>query len=158
MKLFTSLKNLVAYSLVLLVTVCGLLLTPPNALAVSVDFGATQYLAFDAGTQTQDVDAAIASYRSLKGKVSKNETLTTDEVKGALGVINAKINAAVQEKKDVLAADPSASTESFDSSIASYRSLKGKVSKNETLTIDETKDVLKAINSKINALVQEKKA
>ncbi|WP_158507347.1 hypothetical protein [Nostoc piscinale] len=46
-----------------------------------------------------------------------------------LKVVNAKINAAVQDKKDLLASDPSASTESFDSSIASYKSLKGKVSK-----------------------------
>jgi uncharacterized coiled-coil DUF342 family protein len=159
MNLLTSLKNLVAYSLVLLVTVGSLLLTPPNALAASVGVGATQYLAFNAtSAQTQDIDSAIAAYRSLKGKVAKGEALTTDEIKETLKTINAPINALVQQKKDLLASEPSAQTQDIDSAITSYRSLKGKVSKGETLTIDEIKEVLKGINAPINTLVQQKKA
>ncbi|MEA5611959.1 hypothetical protein VB671_04305, partial [Nodularia spumigena UHCC 0040] len=88
-------------------------------------------------TSTGSIDEAVASYRSLKGKVAKQQSLSIDEIKQALGVINDKINTLVQEKKDLLAADSNASTDNLDSSIASYRSLKGKVAKQQSLSIDE---------------------
>ncbi|WP_445638362.1 Chromosome partition protein Smc [Nostoc sp. DSM 114161] len=161
MKLFTSLKNLVAYSLVLLITVCSLLLAPPSV-AASVDVAATQYLA-DATTQTQTItpeiiDDAIADYRSLKGKISKNQDLEIDDIKDILEVINVEINALVQGKKDLLAVDSAAPTQDIDDSIADYRSLKGKISKNQDLEIDEIKGILKLLNTRINGLVELKKA
>jgi hypothetical protein len=88
MKIFPSLKKFVVYSLVLLVSVCSLLFTAPTAIA-AVDVS-TQYIAFD--TSTGSIDEAVASYRSLKGKVAKQQSLSIDEIKQALGVINAKIN------------------------------------------------------------------
>ncbi|HLO88523.1 MAG TPA: NAD(P)H-quinone oxidoreductase subunit 4 [Nostocaceae cyanobacterium] len=157
MKFFTSVKNLFLYSLALLITISSLWLTPASSFAAPLDLGAGQYIAFDTTAQTQAIDDSIAIYRSLKGKVSKGETLTTDEIKVILNEINAKINPLVQAKKDLLADDPNAQTQSVDDSIAFYRSLKGKVSKNEPLTIDEIKVVLKGINDEINALVVEKK-
>uniref|UniRef100_UPI0030D91424 NAD(P)H-quinone oxidoreductase subunit 4 n=1 Tax=Nodularia spumigena TaxID=70799 RepID=UPI0030D91424 len=143
MKIFPSLKKFVVYSLVLLVSVCSLLFTAPTAIA-AVD-GSTQYIAFDTSTSTGSIDEAVASYRSLKGKVAKQQSLSIDEIKQALGVINDKINTLVQEKKDLLAADSNASTDNLDSSIASYRSLKGKVAKQQSLSIDEIKQALGVI-------------
>ncbi|AHJ27450.1 NAD(P)H-quinone oxidoreductase subunit 4 [Nodularia spumigena CCY9414] len=122
--------------------------TAPTAIA-AVDVS-TQYIAFD--TSTGSIDEAVASYRSLKGKVAKQQSLSIDEIKQALGVINDKINTLVQEKKDLLAADSNASTDNLDSSIASYRSLKGKVAKQQSLSIDEIKQALGVINAKINSL------
>ncbi|KZL48280.1 hypothetical protein [Nodularia spumigena] len=150
MKIFPSLKKFVVYSLVLLVSVCSLLFTAPTAIA-AVD-GSTQYIAFDTSTSTGSIDEAVASYRMLKGKVAKQQSLSLDEIKQALGVINDKINTLVQEKKDLLAADSNASTDNLDSSIASYRSLKGKVAKQQSLSLDEIKQALGVINAKINSL------
>jgi hypothetical protein len=132
------------------------------AVAASVDVTAIQYLA-DATTQTQTtseiIDKEIGDYRSLKGKLSKNQKLTIDEIKTVLFVINTRINALVEDKKDLLALNPPAPTEDIDNSISDYRSLKGKVSKNEgNLTLDEIKKGLRLLNTTINVLLELKKA
>ncbi len=102
MRLITSVKNFFVYSLVLLITVCSLLLTPPNALAASVDFGATQYIAFDTTASISQIDELIAYYREQKLWISKNENLSIDARKEILKEINSEINALIKDKKALL--------------------------------------------------------
>ena len=131
------------------------------AVAASVDVAARQYLAA-ATTQTpttsEIIDKEIGNYRTLKVKLSKSEDLTIDEIKVVLFVINTRINALVEDKKDLLAANPTAPTQDIDKEISDYRNLKLKVSKNEDLTIDEIKKGLGLLNTTINVLLQLKNA
>ncbi|MEA5558352.1 hypothetical protein VB690_18235, partial [Nodularia spumigena CH309] len=61
MKIFPSLKKIVVYSLVLLVSVCSLLFTAPTAIA-AVD-GSTQYIAFDRKTRRKPLTLGMGRRR-----------------------------------------------------------------------------------------------
>jgi len=105
MKFFTSLKNLVVYSLVLLVSVGSLLFTIPTAIA-AVDIANTQNTQYIASNTTaltvEQIDELIAYYREQKQGVSKNEILTNQTIKEILKEINSEINALIKEKKALL--------------------------------------------------------
>ena len=106
MKLITSVKNLFLYSLLLLITVCGLWFTPPSALAAPVNLAATQYIAFDTATDTQSeiqsLDELISELRATKVSIGKDESLSIEEKKERLAQVNSYINDLIKDKKALL--------------------------------------------------------
>ncbi|MCH4903199.1 hypothetical protein GSN00_02065 [Cylindrospermopsis raciborskii CHAB3438] len=116
MKFFTSLKNLLVYSVVLLVSVGSLLFAPSIAIATPVDFVGIQSISDTTGLTAQQIDdliaysdtkgltveqidQLIAYYRAEKKEVSKSEILTVDTIKEILKDLNAEINNLVAAKK-----------------------------------------------------------
>jgi ribosomal protein S15P/S13E len=127
MKFFTSLKNLLVYSLVLLVSIGSLLFAPPIAIATPVDFVGVQSIIDTTGLtaqQTDDlilysyysvdtkgltveqtveqIDQLIAYYRGEKKQVSESKILTVDTIKEILKDLNAEINNLIAAKKALL--------------------------------------------------------
>lgn len=123
MKFFTSLKNLLVYSLVLLVSIGSLLFAPPIAIATPVDFVGVQsiidttgltaqqtddlilysYYSVDTkGLTVEQIDQLIAYYRGQKKQVSESKILTVDTIKEILKDLNAEINNLIAAKKALL--------------------------------------------------------